>query len=1693
MAEVKYTIIDKAPGSIPDFENYSSQDLSIIENYTINKDFNFNKNYIESHFYDTKDNRLVSLYEYGLPNKGIITKPYIPETDIESDEENDSENITQLTLDPVTLSDIYGYSNVEVKILFHFLNDCFTYDNKKQQFFINEISKDRKEVLIYTDALSSSRLISAVEKLSDRLTENSYFDELYLNFGNNDLFIVTNIGIYELDDRDAIKIKLYEPLPIEYDKKSTLQVVEKISDSVAVLVTPEFEPVTQKAPSLLGPNFSIELEDSESEPTEFFNYDQLFSFSNTNNNRELYSYINKSGVDIGIDYSNLDNFINFSSATERLKNFKYKVELIETYQADLDTEQGLNNSSTQSSISGSIVATENLIKGVISNFDHYERHLYYESGSTSWPKSNSSKPFVNQPSAHADVVTWYSASIASASIYDDSNYDSLTNFLPDYLGEDTRNQPAVLFTQMLGQHYDNLWIYTRAITDKYDTDNRLDFGISKNLVKEAVKSLGIKVYNSIEGANDLFKYLINDTYDSGSAVEIINNFPQPNNADQPISSLDYESEVFKRIYHNIPFLLKSKGTRRGVRALINCFGIPDEFIKIRTFGSRSGAGSTTSYGPLQPTTETAEKIHIKANTPDFDTLAQDVSTTDYQETSLTGSYYNAPDLNEVEVGFSLSDRVDTVVATEYGKKLNLDTFLGDPTNLNKAEYELFDTETIFGDSTVSLKHFHDKVVAKLGGSALTSPHNLKDFVRVFKFHDNILFKMVKDFIPERANLSVGMIIKNPLIVRPKIKSPELFGEQLDYSGSIDTAFITGSDGGTFNFKVNEPNNATRELLGNFRPGKVGGISDLILILNSQLLPGGNANEVGELSLMGSFLIHPDGTKYDISGDHFQDLNTPFEGLSPGRFHIMHTTESVDQRFGNLTHTGGQADHFIPVTWDSTANGNLGSWKAHGNDASDTELFNPESTDLIIATIAYSTGINTPSELYYQSTSGNNTYPSGSNQSSVTSTAALPNEKDTHFNPITFYEDIKKTKVGPVTKLVKDEAPKLTGEFSGSELVITDGELNDDNVFKKDRTDSVLFDIESIQQSAADILKGIELLNDGDASSPKILSASSAANACALGNFTGTNGTDIYHTDTSDVPTAGKILYTNPGGLTADLFDEGSNTHKFFKMLTPNETGDTLYALEATASNGEILSVTPCSNFDSDPPSTFNYTFGTTVINSGNQTSVPVIVHGLDDAIHDDNITLTVGITGSEGGTGTHPIVSTLTISSNAPSTLGAPAATHSFNVDCSSLNNGSTGVAFVSMSITASDASNLTRAGTPLTQGAGFAGHIISKSALTVGDFEVDFVTDDIGGTTASFVTTAKENGQAGTEDYKYHVRVKGLENNNGVDNPFAGTIQVTLSGLGNTITKTQIHEATNNSLTSQSVVTFMDNSPGDLRTISNRTSGTYSNSVTATVIISDAYGNTGPTKTNTVTFRDRTLEFHSTGSAGKITQIAIPYTNSSATVQLIAPKTGSFSYLATTNVSWITINSSDVTGTVDNTSFNFTMTENQNSTSRTGHIEPKTDTGNGLNQYAIGHRISVIQDEFCVDPETSILTPTGQTAAKALKVGDLVRTKMEFEVDKWVQDRVIRVKTLKFSEKTKLIFTDGSYLISSNFHRIWHDNLGDWISVSSFRVGDKASGKEIEEIQKAEYGEVVKITTENHHTYISNGILSHNDKSAPI
>ncbi len=838
MADIVYTVTQNDPSTIAGFEKLSQADLNLLQQFEVNNLFDSTKHYIE-------------LYITDLTGDIIETdKSYSSYKLLGTAQSAGKQGASVLTIDPIEDSKQYGYESGGVKLLYNFLNDPYTTNTSTTEFYISAISPDRTELQLKHLTLTSEQILQTTPALTQKLNAQSYVSDIRLNFGNNDLLIITNIDTLLQQDTQTVVVKLYEPLPSIYQEKALTSIAEVVSDSVAFEVDALFELDQQQEDFLRPANFNIDLTDSTTVPTQYLNYTDLFSYPVNNSNNQVYSLISEKGAQLSIDHSDYANFIHFSSAYERLVNFKYKVQLIENYSSSLANIKTTTTSSQGTT--GSINYFENLITGVVSNFDHYERFLYYESSSYAWPKSNTTAPYTNVSSSNSTAINWYANQLAVANAYDLSNGSILTNTIPSYLRDDTSNNNYIMFVHMIGQHFDNLWIYAKAVTDKYDNDNRLTAGIAKDLVADALRNFGVKLYTSNKSTQELFGSFIGQGYQSGS--EDINTYvtasvTQSATPVEEYSFDDYNKQVYKRIYHNLPLLLKSKGTERGLRALINCFGIPSDILDIKTYGGRK-VTTTPFYGDYQHYTSSLDKIRLD-NTGSITSG----STLSGYTSIVKREYKYTDDLHTIEVGFSPTDNIDKFIldsgsiaisasiaainvsrasgsiaqqvaaysasinqiVTNYSTRVledggsiedlenlsdivwglaipaptftsnatplayeftTIDEFLGNPQNLYESDYS--------GLSTVV-----DYITRDLDA------YNVQDYVRLIKFFDNTVFKMVKDFIPARAVADTGVIIKPHLLQRSKAKSVQAAVEQPEYTASIDTAFITGSTGKAF--------------------------------------------------------------------------------------------------------------------------------------------------------------------------------------------------------------------------------------------------------------------------------------------------------------------------------------------------------------------------------------------------------------------------------------------------------------------------------------------------------------------------------------------------------------------------------------------------------------------------------------------------------------------------------------------------------------------------------------------------------------------------------------------------------------------------------------------------------------------------------------------------------------------------------
>jgi len=584
---------------IQDFtsQTYEGNDIFLLSSFEINTSL-ISNSYIEYFVYDNNKNILSTDYsfsEYTVLNDG------------QSPGNNNS--LSQIDIDPEKTLIDSGFDQGEYIAYFNFLNKQI--GSELQQLYIAEISSDRTEIRLDSTSLTEFDIVEQTNNFIQERENSTYFLDFYLNFGDNNLFISNNVSLDNQDPTNpTVLIKLYEPLSDEFDLNSTLWVVTVLEEPIAYKVTFEDIPIIfTDTTSISKPNFNLNLKDQVNNSSLELSYADLVLTSLTSSINQINSLLEEKEIDINIDYTDFNNFTHFSSVQTRLENFYSKISLIESYSSSI----AILNNTINNNPSVSIAIYESKINSIITNFDGYDYYLYYSSGSYAWPKLNTTPPYNLYLSTSPTVLTWlgsvnetsiyYGGIILSASQFDNLNPNNLTLAIPEYLREDPANDPYQLFIEMIGQHYDNIWVYYKDVTQKYNADNRLEYGISKDIVADSIRDFGIKLYQNNFSNEDLYTAFLGLTPEGGlfpfpnitgslptpSGYEYVNVLISASNDYMPLD--DVNKSLYKRIYHNLPYLLQTKGTLPGLRALITSYGIPDTVLRIKEYGGKDKVNS----------------------------------------------------------------------------------------------------------------------------------------------------------------------------------------------------------------------------------------------------------------------------------------------------------------------------------------------------------------------------------------------------------------------------------------------------------------------------------------------------------------------------------------------------------------------------------------------------------------------------------------------------------------------------------------------------------------------------------------------------------------------------------------------------------------------------------------------------------------------------------------------------------------------------------------------------------------------------------------------------------------------------------------------------------------------------------------------------------------------------------------------
>ena len=179
---------------------YNASELNLIPSFLSKTSFNFDNCYVESYTFNLNNNLLSFTYnftDFTISNDsqfagsdGVLSKIIIdPERDL--------------------ITNGLEIPNSEYIVLYNFFQRRI--GTPGENLYISDISSNRTEIRLNSTDLNSSQLQSQAENFIVDREISPYFQDFYLNFGNNTLILANNI-LVDLDNdptSPSVLVKLY--------------------------------------------------------------------------------------------------------------------------------------------------------------------------------------------------------------------------------------------------------------------------------------------------------------------------------------------------------------------------------------------------------------------------------------------------------------------------------------------------------------------------------------------------------------------------------------------------------------------------------------------------------------------------------------------------------------------------------------------------------------------------------------------------------------------------------------------------------------------------------------------------------------------------------------------------------------------------------------------------------------------------------------------------------------------------------------------------------------------------------------------------------------------------------------------------------------------------------------------------------------------------------------------------------------------------------------------------------------------------------------------------------------------------------------------------------------------------------------------------------------------------------------------
>lgn len=456
------------------------------------------------------------------------------------------------------------------------------------KLFVDEISRDRREVRLRPKKVGQPKFDDAFrEAFVGFFGQDANLMRYALNFGRGEVYPIVN---WTLDQNTypefpySVVVKTANEVSNQREQGDECWADETVFDpTFDKIVVPAEQDEGENLVYLSPPNYNVDRARKQFSETGQKSWDDLLTEDAETTEQLLERFLeNRDQVQLNVDYSEFENFAKFSSVEERVLNFQYKYELLFRYTSMIDEKTSADNYNSTPRAQQKVEELRRKRTSLVEGFDGFEQYIYNS------PELRSTGDLVDPSSAA--YSTFFEELRREAKQYDDQNPDMLRKQVPDFVRGDSRNDDFTLFVDMMGQYFDQFWLYIKHI--QYKSDRSEDItdpeSLSKDLTKFVAESFGYELYNGFD-LQDLYQYAFSSDVDA--------QFPFADavaNTNEEAGEI-IQKQVWRRVLNNIPYVSKAKGTRRSIRALMNTYGIPRIGLTIREFGGGSDTDAPGFY------------------------------------------------------------------------------------------------------------------------------------------------------------------------------------------------------------------------------------------------------------------------------------------------------------------------------------------------------------------------------------------------------------------------------------------------------------------------------------------------------------------------------------------------------------------------------------------------------------------------------------------------------------------------------------------------------------------------------------------------------------------------------------------------------------------------------------------------------------------------------------------------------------------------------------------------------------------------------------------------------------------------------------------------------------------------------------------------------------------------------------------